>query len=226
MLALRDSDEYQETARIRRAQIWEEICFWIQFRAARYIGKGHGFSLLDVGDRYAGLRERLQSFSGEYTRADTVAGVRGSADVILYLTQIQYETDPAAALVKLRGALNPGGLLYLSARVGSGFDVLTLKGATDTIYPFEHTLLPSIDGLRILLEKAGCEVLEITSPGSLDTRYVLDNIDKLAGNDLFLRYLSEKCGGNTLAEFQRFLQKSNLSSHARLVARKREVRAL
>jgi SAM-dependent methyltransferase len=222
IVTLHSSDEYQEVARVKRDRMWKELCFWLQFRTARYMGLDNSLSIFDIGNRYEGLKEQIKPLFKKYESFGTIENVTEKADILLFFTQIQYYTKPSDTLAKLGNALNPNGLLYLSARVGNGFDVLTLKGATDTIYPYEHTLLPSIDGLRAALERAGFEVLEITSPGSLDTLYVMENIDRRSDGSLFLRYLSEKLDAKMINEFQSFLQKANLSSHARIVSRKRE----
>ncbi|MDR1531587.1 MAG: hypothetical protein LBS62_05285 [Clostridiales bacterium] len=219
--ALRSSDEYQEIASVKRLKMWDELVFWFKFRSARYFGKSANFSILDIGNRYNVFREMIKSFSSEYTAVSDLVQANTEAEIVLFLTQIQYETNPIQAFEKIYSLIKPNGLLFLSARVGSGFDVLTLKGATDTIYPFEHTTLPSIKGLQISLEKTGFELLEITSPGNLDIRYVMENIEKLPDDNLFLKYLSKNSDESILTEFQRFIQKSNLSSHARLVARKK-----
>lgn len=214
LISLRRSEEYQGIMRVKRERMWEELCFWIQYRCARYFGIDAKYSILDIGNRYDGFKEQLSKLTDRYS--DSVR----FADVILYLTQIQYDTDPKAVLSGLGERLNDGGLLFLSARTGSGFDLLTLKGANDSIYPYEYSTLPSIEGLQKLIETIGYEVLELTSPGNLDIRYVVDNAGKLPSDSLFLRYIAEKLDDASLAEFQRFLQKSNLSSHIRLVARK------
>ena len=222
IIALRSSDEYQDIARMKRERIWQELCFWLQFRTARYSGSNKELSVIDIGNRYEGLREQIQSLFNSYCPCDTINDAKYKADIVLFFTQIQYCTEPITEFIKISDKLNSNGLLYLSARVGNGFDVLTLKSATDTIFPYEHALLPSVDGLYIALEKSGFEVLEIISPGSLDLRYVMENMDALSDDNLLLRYLYEKLDEQTLLEFQSFLQKANLSSHARIVARKRE----
>jgi hypothetical protein len=213
---LRKSDEYQSLMSVKRERMWQELCFWVKYRCARYFGVSAKYSILDIGNRYDGFKAKLRSLSDKYSEDSE------SADVILYLTQIQYDTSPKTVLSKLYSKLNENGLLFLSARTGSGFDLLTLKGANGSIYPYEYATLPSIDGLQSLLKQTGFEVLEITSPGNLDIRYVVDSAEKLSADSLFLRYITEKLDDGALAEFQRFLQKSNISSYSQIVARRKE----
>jgi hypothetical protein len=219
---LRSSEEYQEIARIKRDRFWQEICFWIQYRAARYLGKTTGYALADVGNRYTGLREQVKKLCSVYTDVDNIAQISLPQDIILYFNQIQFDTVTKSALANIHEKLVSGGLLMISARVANGLDILVLKGANDTIYPYEHTILPSVSGLHTLLEAVGFEVLEITSPGNLDIQYVLDNIDNMPDENLFIRYLSKLNNDGALAEFQRFLQKSNISSYSQIVARRKE----
>ena len=218
----RASAKYQERSSEKREHIWNEMCFWIKFRISRYLGKKDGLSVVDIGERYEKLAQILSSVSDKYQPIEYADEIKNPADVILYFNQMTFEPNPSKALKSIRQNLNPDGLLFLSTRVGSGFDILTLKGGIDNIYPYEHSFLPSTEGLEILLKKAGYELLELSTPGSLDMQYVVENGSKLDKKDLFARYLLEKTDESTLSEFQRFLQKSGISSHAQLVARARE----
>ena len=215
----RASERYQADAEEKRKYIWDEKCFWIKFRLARYLGKAIEPKIADVGNRYKNLSDRFRSIGGEYRLVPCADEMEDPADIVFYFDQLTFEPNPPRALEAMRRRLNPNGLLFLSTRVGSGFDILTLKGGIGNIYPYEHSFLPSKQGLEMLLQKTGYELLEISTPGSLDMKYVEENRSKLDKKDLFARYLLEKTDESVLAEFQRFLQKSGMSSHAQLVAR-------
>lgn len=228
MRELRLSEDYQREADVRRSEIWDDLIHWIKFRTYRYMGRNSGLYVLDYGNRYRGLAERLKEsgLCGVYHLKESILEQAApedcdGADVILYLNQLQHESDPVATLKKLYGKLKDDGLLLLNTRLGSGFDILTLKGGLDNIFPYEHVMLPSGKGLELILEQAGFQLLEFVTPGTMDVQYVLDNLDRVDEGNLFVHSLFKEGSGATLMDFQRFLQKAGLSSFAQIVAEKK-----
>jgi len=218
LLDFRNTDKYQVSAAIRREIIWNDLLFWLEFRLARYISKKSGVSVIDHGNRYTALADRIKKskFCSSYNSVK-------KADVVLFFDQFRCLSNPSEALFQLREMLVDNGLLIMNMRVGSGFDVLAIKGSKDNFYPYEVICLPSIEGLDIVLSETGFDILEISTPGTLDIEHVMQNKEYLDEDDLFVHYLLNKADGSMLAEFQRFLQKSGMSSHARVIARKRSV---
>lgn len=216
LLDFRNSSEYQNSASEKRKAVWDELLFWISYRLARYLPNHSKYDIIDVGNRYHELTERISSasFCESYNEM-------GTGDVVLYFDQLRCQAAPMNTLQKLHGLLRNDGILIMSTRVGSGFDVLTMKGSIENIFPYESIFLPSIEGLGIMLQNAGFNILETSTPGTLDIEHVLKNKDLLDTNDLFVHYLLNKTDRSVLTEFQRFLQKSGISSHARVIARKR-----
>lgn len=227
MKELRCSDEYQEQAELRRGEIWDELVMWAQFRLYRYLGRNTELSVIDYGNRYLGLVDRFRNSNicREYELRESILDVSTEkiekADIILYMNQLQHEVDPIKTLSELKENLKDEGILILNTRLGSGFDILTLKGEMDSVFPYEHIMLPSRKGLENILEKAGYELLEITTPGTRDMEAVLRNREKIEDGNFFVKYLLNTADKSTLADFQQFLQKSGLSSFAQVVARVR-----
>ena len=228
MLNHRITTEYQEKAMTNRKQIWDEVFDWLKFRTYRYLGKNKDLSVIDYGTRYHGLVQMLASsdLCKEYELRDSILDMQNDADVkvseadvILCLDYIQQEIEPIYYLEKIKHNLKPNGLLFLSTRVGSGFDILTLREHNRNVFPYEHVMLPSKEGLKIMLEAAGFELLEITTPGSFDWNYVKSNRNYVSTKDYFLQYFMDTATPNMEAEFQRFLQQSGMSSYAQVVAR-------
>ena len=75
-------------------------------------------------------------------------------------------------------------------------------------------------GISKLLKDNGFDLLEITSAGVMDVKYVLDDAGDFEGQDGFVQYLLKETDETVLHEFQRFLQKSCMSSYVRVIARK------
>lgn len=228
MKELRLGTEYQEQAELRRADIWDELVMWAKYRIYRYLGKNTGLDVIDYGNRYVGSVERFRN-SGicrRYELRDSILQVETDkvemADIILYMNQLQHEVNPAATLKALKNNLKEDGLLILNTRLGSGFDILTLKGSMDSVFPYEHIMLPSKKGLEMILEEAGFQLLEITTPGTRDMESVLRNQERIEESNFFVKYLMRVADKTILADFQRFLQKSGLSSFAQVVAKVRK----
>ncbi|OUM88991.1 MAG: hypothetical protein BAA01_10265 [Bacillus thermozeamaize] len=229
LIEFRLSDQYQSAAEERRDIVWEDMIDWVKFRSYRYLGRNKNLNVIDYGNRFKALVNRLitSSLVDRYELRDSIipnievcAKPLGSekADIVLYLNRIQQSINPVQDLQALHEIMKEDGLLFLSTRVGTGFDILTLQKNITNVFPYEHVLLLSKEGLEIALSKAGFKVLEISTPGLLDLQYVLDNREGIEKNNLFIKYLIDTADKYTLSEFQRFLQKSGLSSYAQVIA--------
>ena len=229
MKKLRMSDEYQEDAEKRRSEIWDDLVRWIKFRTFRYTNKKSGMTVIDYADRYRGQINRIREsglckkfyLQDSIITDDSDELSDASADILIFLNQLQHEIRPVETLRGISKKMKPEGLLFLSTRLGSGFDVLTLKGGLDNIYPYEHVMLPSKKGLEYLLNEAGFELLEFLTPGTMDVQYVIENKERIDSDNLFARQLLETDDKFIIMEFQRLLQKAGLSSFAQVVARKK-----
>jgi SAM-dependent methyltransferase len=225
--ALRLDQEYQSDTGSRRVALWNDLLDWYRFRCFRYLGRNQDLRVLDFGTRYLELIRLLadSGLAGRYELRNSILEIDfgekvEQADVILCMDYIQQESDPLKFLQEICKSLKEDGLLFFSTRMGSGIDVLALKEKNKSIFPYEFNLLPTPQGLYILLEKAGFEILELTTPGTLDVSYLHEQADFLEHENAFLHYFLKNARAVDLADFQRFLQKSGMSSYAQLVARK------
>ncbi len=224
---LKTSKEYQKQASERRNSIWNDLVLWAEYRIFRYLGRNTELNIIDFGNKYEGFIDLFckSKLIGNYELRNSFLDLKTNhieqADVILYLNQLQHENDPIYSLSKIRESLLKDGLLILNTRLGSGFDILTLKGGTQDIFPYEHIMLPSKKGLEIILDRAGFELLEITTPGTRDMDIVMKHKERIEDSNFFIKYLIDIADVSTIADFQQFLQKSGLSSFAQVVARKR-----
>lgn len=229
LLKLRCSKEYQKKATDERIDTWNDFIEWVQVRAYRFMKRNKDLSIVDIGNRFEGYVDAISNsdLAKEYELKDSVIEYKNNcnvdkADIVFYLDQMQKEINPKGILTDIKNTLKDDGLLILNTRAGSGFDIITLKEDNEKIYPYEHVLLPSFKGLITLLENAGYEVLEITTPGVLDVKYVMQSLDVLDGREEFVKYLLEESDNIILQEFQRFLQKGGLSSFVCVIARKKK----
>lgn len=129
--------------------------------------------------------------------------------------------DPAALLRAVMRRVIPGGLLFATSLVSSGFDVAVLGLKNLYLYPPDRTNCFSVRGLERLFTDAGLSLLEVSTPGVLDVEIVqaharLDPTLPLSGFERQLLAANAK----TREAFQTFLQQHRMSSFARILGRK------
>lgn len=232
LTSLRLSEEYQEQITNSRQDVWKEFLEWVEVRSYRFLGRNKNLNIIDVGNRLAGLADMTKKspICGKYNLIDSMYVAEGDyigdedADIIFYNDVFKTEFHPDERFQSIKKLMKKDGILFIGARAGSGFDILTLKEKNTKIYPYEHILLPSVRGIMNFLRNNGFEVLEITTPGVMDVKYVMEDLDKLGDGEEFVRHLLKEGDESTLQEFQRFLQKSCMSSFIRVIARRTEVK--
>lgn len=222
------SEEYQLEASNLRNLIWQENINWISFRTFRYLGHNTNLDIIDFGNRYEGFIHQIKesSICGHYTLVDSILSNKTEkkqsiqqSDIILHFNQMQGVLHPLKELSKLYNSLKPGGLLFFSTRMGTGFDILTLKQYSK-IFPYEHIFLPSYKALEELFKLAGFKILEYSTPGQTDVNVVRLDVEHINVDNYFIHSLIKNSDIQILSEFQRFLQKSGMSSYGQIVAQK------
>lgn len=130
---------------------------------------------------------------------------------------IEKSNDLNAFIENIESLLTEDAFLYLTMRVGSGIDILTLW-EDSKVYPIEHNVLCSIDGIKSLLKNNNFSIKELNTPGVMD----INNILKTDSENIprFLNYLKNSNNSNLIDEFQTFIQKNLLSSFAIVIATK------
>lgn len=227
---IRRSPDYQMEGTAARKGRWEETIDWLRFRSYRYCGRNQGLSVLDYGNRWESFSAMLESSAlcGKYSLRNSILPPKDGecsepADMALAFDYLQQVSSPKDFFREVCGNLAPQGILVLGTKVGSGLDVLLLRGNNKNVFPYEHILMPSKEGLKLLLEDAGMELLEFTTPGTFDINYVRANKDGIAKEAYFMRYFMDTATPSAEAELQRFIQRAGLSSYAQIIARKKPV---
>ncbi len=176
---------------------------------------------------------RLLEDCGAFSRVTTVnemelaagrrpTGLDGIGAAVLF-ESLDRVDDPASLLEAVRGCLAPGGLLFVTALVCSGFDVAVLGLRNVYLYPPDRTNCFSLSGLEELLRRAGFALLEVSTPGVLDVEIVQAHLradPSLPLSDFERQLLA--ADGQTQQAFQTFLQQHRMSSFARIIGRTRE----
>lgn len=142
-----------------------------------------------------------------------------NAGAITSFQQLEHQFSPYESLCALRDRLAPKGILGLMTRTISGFDLQVLWDKAPYIFVPEHLNLLSIVGLQTLINRAGLDLFELSTPGQLD----LELTAQAAENDPDIElpsFVRNLLAQNELAQrdFQAYLQKHRLSSHVRIAA--------
>ncbi|PCK10086.1 MAG: hypothetical protein COA42_00380 [Alteromonadaceae bacterium] len=154
-----------------------------------------------------------------------VGNYDGSASLITMNDLIEHVPDPLKLLQECHSTLNDDGMLMLSTPNGRGFDFLLLGEKTQNVTPPEHLQYFNPSSMTTLLERAGFEVLEVTTPGVLDVWIIKSLLEKGdisfdASTDTFINAMYSSEFDSALPLFQEFIQKAGLSSHMLAFARK------
>ena len=122
----------------------------------------------------------------------------------------------------IKKLLTDSGVVILSCPNGKGFEIQQLREKSSSV-DHEHLNYFNPNSLKTLLENSGFEILEIQTPGKLDAELVRKKIiaDEISiDQESYLNKVLinewESFGG----EFQKFLAKTNQSSHMVIVAKK------
>lgn len=145
--------------------------------------------------------------------------VLGQCDVLMAFEVLEHFIDPEAFMTALKRNLKPGGILILSTPNANSLEVEILQKLSSNIF-FDHVRLYNPKALRLLLERFGFEILEITTPGRLDVQMVKNFVDAgLVDLDFnpALAYILQY--EKDLHKFQKYIQRSLRSSHMRCIAR-------
>ncbi|OPZ07246.1 MAG: hypothetical protein BWZ08_01966 [candidate division BRC1 bacterium ADurb.BinA292] len=225
----------QATGPARRLHIQRAHANWLGRLYDECGGAGPG-AYADVGTHYPMLFEEVRGL-GLFAACHTINPLPGLEDAcrqagaatgalpaplaaISSFEQLEHQFSPLEYLMDLNRLLAPGGMIFLTTRTISGFDLQVLWDQAPYIYVPEHLNLLSVEGLELLFGLAGLEVVELSTPGQLD----LELIREAAARDphvrlpAFVRYLLERREPRTHEDFQHFLQRNRLSSHVRIAA--------
>ncbi len=237
------TDFFRQTAESRRRNLFAPRAQLVQEFVGRHAERASSF--VDIGSGYGVFLEEIQRLD----RFSTVLGIepgptlaavcrqRGfrviekpleavtpdecQVDVATAFEVVEHPFDPLQFVTAACQVLRPGGLLVLTTLTISGFDLQVLWDRSKSIHPPHHLNLLSIHGLQRLMERAGLELVELSTPGRLDVDIVANMVQENPTIPMprFVRSLVQ-ANDATRQAFQSFLSQHRLSSHVRVVARR------
>lgn len=183
--------------------------------------------LLDISSNGDFFREELASaVSGIEVRTESrhaaVLAQSESVDVITAFDVLDRTGDVPALVGRIARALKPGGILFLTAPAGSGFEIQVLWGASPTPIPPDKINLLSNRGFLVRFAEPEWKIVEFSTPGILDVETVKRAVAREPDHPWprFIQRLVTESGERTLEEFVGFLQSNRLASFARLAIRR------
>lgn len=152
---------------------------------------------------------------------EEVTDCEGHFDLLTAFELLDHLLDPYGFLVKTCSLLKPGGYFFSTIVNGLGFDTMLLWEKSKMFSPPLHLNIFNPRSIKILLEKSGFEVLEISTPGTLDWD-IVEGMIKEENVDMgrFWNYLAREGSENAKKDLQDWITKNKLSSHMRVAARK------
>lgn len=146
----------------------------------------------------------------------------GPVDLVTALDAFDRSADLPCFVKSIYDTLSPGGVLFATLPVSSGFEVQSLWDRSPTVFPPDKLNLPSLDGLLRLFGGDGWELLELSTPGMFDVEIVRRCV---AGSPeaewpRVLRALVLNADAAAQQTFIEYLQSRRLTSFARIVARR------
>lgn len=146
---------------------------------------------------------------------------REAFDLVVDNGSLERVTDPQARIDLWWELLAPGGFLAFTTNTASGLEYRLLGADAPSFVALDRLTLYTIPALRSVLGERGFDVQEMSTPGRLDVELIENALADYDGPDLlFWQYLFNHGSKVMKADLQTFLQRHQLSSYARVFARK------
>ena len=162
------------------------------------------------------LSEQIQIFKGNKLTTDSV-------DIFAAFEVVEKIFDPMKFFKDAHAACRNKGLFIITTTASSGFEYQVLGEHSPNIIPIDRLNLLSLEALTRQIEKAGFEIIEVSTPGRIDVEIVKKAYEKNPDIPLhpFWQYIFRHRDVNAMHSLQEYLQQYQLSSHVRIAAIKR-----
>lgn len=163
----------------------------------------------------------LPGIKAQPTMMTELSGLE-NADVITAIDIFDRAADLEQMVNSMQRLLTPGGLLFSTLPVASGFEIQTLWDRSPSIIPPDKLNLPSVKYLSNVFSSPGWEILELSTPGMFDVETVYKEMKKEPEIQWprAVRALVEDSDQTTRTSLVELLQSIRRTSFARLVVRK------
>ena len=146
--------------------------------------------------------------------AENVSGMDGFADLVTCFEVLEHSHDPLTFVRALKRLVRSGAMLFVSTLCIDGFDLQVLWDRSTQISPPHHINFLSVRGFEALFARGGLSSVEVSTPGQLDVDIVRNAANKNAELLEQHRFLGALLRDDIAENFQAFLSRNCLSSHA------------
>lgn len=225
---------YKATADARREKLWRPKAKLIHNMCERF-GLENG-NVVDVGGGYGIFAEEMFSLFGRKTtiiepglHLAKSCRDRGLRVVEKFLEEVQTSDlpkgrkvfvsfelfehlhSPELFLKQLYKLMTPGDLFIFTTLSGTGVDIQGLWEDSESVSPPHHLNFFNPHSIKILTEKIGFKLLQVSTPGKLDVDILNSNIDLI--KDRFLKTLVKYATDSDKLKWQKLIADSGWSSH-------------
>lgn len=237
---------FPETAEARRKKIFQPRAKMISELIAKFkmekpivladVGAGFGIFLEEV--KKTGLFDEVIGIEPSFDLAsccknkgfkviekpiEKIKANELGVSVICSFEVLEHLFDPEKFIMGMARILKPNGLMIFTTLSVSGLDLQVLWKHSKSISPPHHINFLSTEGLEKVIKRCGLEEIEISTPGELDIDIIRNRMKELPKLriPMFIDYLIKNRDIKTTEHLQNFLKENRLSSHARVIARKK-----
>ena len=186
----------------------------------KLVSKAHVFAI-EPSPKLAGICRRkglavVPLFVEDAARTDLPIGP-AECGALTSFELLEHVQNPKAFLESCKRLLKPGELLILTTLNGLGLDIQVLWENSKSVHPPHHINFFNPRSIKLLLERAGFQALEVSTPGKLDVSILENGLGKVVA-DRFWQNFFAQLSEDGKERFQQFLVDQGLSSHMMVVA--------
>lgn len=233
---------YKETAKARKEKLWKPKAEQIMGIIASFCASSNPV-VVDVGGGYGIFAEVINDILVEapviIEPAPHLAQIcrdKGLMVVEKFLEDVKVDdlplapkvfvsfelfehlTDPSLFMESMNSLMSSGDIFIFTTLSGTGVDIQALWEDSKSVFPPHHLNFFNPKSIKLLVESAGFESLQITTPGKPDID-ILDNNRALI-KDRFWRTFVETATEYEKSVWQEWIADQGWSSHMWSVSRK------
>ncbi|MEO8172114.1 MAG: hypothetical protein ABI581_03490 [Sediminibacterium sp.] len=147
-----------------------------------------------------------------------------TTDAVVAIDMLERLPDIVLFLQQMEKTVRPGGVVFATCPVASGFEIQSLWDKSPSIIPPDKLNLPSVQGLLELFAAGDkWKVLEMSTPGMFDVDVVKKTMSQYPDQSWprSLHALVDTIDRQGVGMFTEYLQSQRMSSFARIVLRKK-----
>jgi len=203
--------------------IYTDISFFGKALVERIAEAAHDMAIVS-----AGITDGSEKYASGNISVNTLASIDDLSsleptDVVVAIDVLERISSIHHFLEQLEKVVKPGGLVFATCPVSSGFEIQSLWDKSPSIIPPDKLNLPSVNGLINLFSSSSkWKILELSTPGMFDVEVVRQVMLQLP-NEKWPRSLHALLDGidnQGMGLFTEYLQSQRLSSFARIVLQK------